>query len=289
MSKIMLACSVVLLPASLTQAQFNQYGVSTGTIVSSTPVPMNVQTFHNGFRQNGISQPIVTGPLVSAPLVSAFNGQSVCSNCGRPAVSSVSTAFGGHVGSGNSFPGAGNWQMNSYSSPIQSQTIQTQPVHSWPVQSGPVHPTSRSLIQHPTTNAQSQNVVQKSVNRIVQPAWSNSVPAVQTTRGGSHEQQLLQLVNAERTRRGLSSLTMDSSLLNGSRSHSAVQSSRRSMHHASNLQGARAENVAMGNMSPQRVMQMWMNSPGHRRNILNPSFKTFGGARSGSYWTQRFR
>ena len=56
---------------------------------------------------------------------------------------------------------------------------------------------------------------------------------------------------------------------------------------------AAGENIAMGYISAQSVVNGWMNSSGHRANILNPSFKTIGvGAYTDSqgtiYWTQMF-
>ncbi len=40
--------------------------------------------------------------------------------------------------------------------------------------------------------------------------------------------------------------------------------------------GAAAENLARGRMDLVRVMDIWMNSPGHRRNMLDPKFARFG-------------
>lgn len=53
------------------------------------------------------------------------------------------------------------------------------------------------------------------------------------------------------------------------------------------------ENLAGGQQNPQEVMDAWMNSPGHRANILNPDFEELGvGIRSGGdyglYWVQEF-
>jgi uncharacterized protein YkwD len=48
-----------------------------------------------------------------------------------------------------------------------------------------------------------------------------------------------------------------------------------------------AENVAHGNLDVSQVFAMWMNSPGHRQNMLNPQFRRFGLAyvrQSGSDW-----
>ena len=53
--------------------------------------------------------------------------------------------------------------------------------------------------------------------------------------------------------------------------------------------GAAAENIARGAMSLDRLFDMWMNSAGHRTNILDPRFTRFGLASSGEgrdrYWS----
>ncbi len=50
------------------------------------------------------------------------------------------------------------------------------------------------------------------------------------------------------------------------------------------------ENIAMGYATPQAVMDGWMNSPGHRVNILNANYPQIGVGyvADGSYWTQEF-
>lgn len=56
------------------------------------------------------------------------------------------------------------------------------------------------------------------------------------------------------------------------------------------------ENIAAGATSPAKVMEMWMNSPGHRKNILDPNYKELGvgytyhnGTEYQHYWVQLFR
>ena len=48
------------------------------------------------------------------------------------------------------------------------------------------------------------------------------------------------------------------------------------------------ENIAAGAATPESVMNMWMNSEGHRANILNESFDAIGVGRMGNYWVQMF-
>ena len=56
------------------------------------------------------------------------------------------------------------------------------------------------------------------------------------------------------------------------------------------------ENVAIGQASPKKVMTDWMNSPGHRKNILNPQYKELGvgycyraDSKAKHHWAQIFR
>jgi uncharacterized protein YkwD len=55
------------------------------------------------------------------------------------------------------------------------------------------------------------------------------------------------------------------------------------------IEGAAAENVAHGRMAPERLFSMWMASPGHRRNMLDPRFAHYGlgsaeDGRGQKYW-----
>lgn len=45
---------------------------------------------------------------------------------------------------------------------------------------------------------------------------------------------------------------------------------------ADGVRGAAAENIAYGDMDPPEVFSRWMNSAGHRRNMLDPAFSRFG-------------
>lgn len=48
------------------------------------------------------------------------------------------------------------------------------------------------------------------------------------------------------------------------------------------------ENIAMGQTTEQIVMNSWLKSEGHCKNIMNKNFKDIGVGRSGNYWTQVF-
>ena len=49
-----------------------------------------------------------------------------------------------------------------------------------------------------------------------------------------------------------------------------------------------AENIAMGQRNVKEVMQSWITSSGHCKNIMNAKAKEMGAAKSGEYWTQVF-
>jgi uncharacterized YkwD family protein/spore coat assembly protein SafA len=121
------------------------------------------------------------------------------------------------------------------------------------------------------------------------------------------ENEVIRLVNVERSKRGLSQLTADWQLSRVARYKSTDMRDKNYFSHYSPTYGdpfkmmhdfgitfyAAGENIAMGQPTPQAVMQAWMNSTGHRANILNPQFNEIGvGIAKTSngtiYWTQEF-
>jgi len=105
------------------------------------------------------------------------------------------------------------------------------------------------------------------------------------------ETRVAELVNRERERHGLPALRVCPKLSKFARGWSRHQAERRSMFHSS---AGYLENVATGQDTPEGVMRVWMNSPGHRANILSSRAKTIGvglGRSAGgrSFWTQVFQ
>ncbi len=103
------------------------------------------------------------------------------------------------------------------------------------------------------------------------------------------ERRVIELTNAERQKRGFSILTVNPHLLSNSRQWAGNMASRRSMYHSSMDFGG--ENVAWNQSGPEEVVKAWMNSPGHRANILRPGFKSIGVSMvssNGPYWCQQF-
>ena len=123
------------------------------------------------------------------------------------------------------------------------------------------------------------------------------------------EQRIVELVNAERTSRGLRPVAAQSELARAAEIHGLDQRNR-SCHNlthtgsdGSNMvdrvnrtgyQWSRlAENIACGYANAASVMNGWMNSSGHRRNILNPDLAQVGVSlersdRGATYWVQVF-
>ncbi len=120
----------------------------------------------------------------------------------------------------------------------------------------------------------------------------------------AYESEVVRLVNAERAKRGLSSLTHDWELSRVARYKSQDMRDLGYFSHTSPTYGSpfqmmrsfgisyrsAAENIAKGYKSPAAVVDGWMNSSGHRANILNSSFTHIGVGyvADGAYWTQMF-
>ncbi|MBQ9277901.1 MAG: hypothetical protein IJ224_04620 [Lachnospiraceae bacterium] len=116
--------------------------------------------------------------------------------------------------------------------------------------------------------------------------------------------QVLDMVNQERAQAGLPALTMDAKLIASAKvraveitsvfDHTRPDGSSCFTAFPSGL-GWRGENIAAGQRSPGDVMNGWMNSAGHKANILSSNFKSIGiacyyvpGSKYGYYWVQCF-
>ena len=117
------------------------------------------------------------------------------------------------------------------------------------------------------------------------------------------EQRVFELVNIERRNHGLSELVWDNRLGNAARAHSEDMARNNYFDHTGRdgsshrdriaragltSVGITGENIAMGQTTPEAVMQSWMNSPGHRANILNPNVNHVGVGFDSNRWTQKF-
>jgi len=123
----------------------------------------------------------------------------------------------------------------------------------------------------------------------------------------AYETEVIRLTNLERTKRGLPALTTNWQLSRVARYKSQDMINKNYFSHNSPTYGspftmmqsfglkfsAGGENIAYGQRTPQEVVNAWMNSPGHRANILSTAYTQIGvGAAKKSngtlYWTQQF-
>lgn len=104
------------------------------------------------------------------------------------------------------------------------------------------------------------------------------------------EARIIERTNSHRAHHGLPPLAVDPVLVKSARRHAAWMTNSRSMTHTSQAVG---ENIAMGQNSSGEVLTAWMNSSGHRANILNPGYTRIGVAAYTTpegtiYWCQQF-
>lgn len=120
----------------------------------------------------------------------------------------------------------------------------------------------------------------------------------------SFEAEVVRLVNAIRRESGLGELSLNWELSRVARYKSQDMADNFYFSHTSPTYGSpfqmirafgltyrtAGENIAYGYPTPQAVVNSWMNSEGHRKNILNPSFTQIGVGyvSQGNHWTQMF-
>lgn len=140
-----------------------------------------------------------------------------------------------------------------------------------------------------------------------------AIPTTSTNTGESESQvsseaeAVLKLVNEERTKQGLSKLTLSTKLNEIAYAKSKDMAVNNYFSHNSPTYGtpfqmlkkfgisykSAGENIAAGQKTPEEVMRSWLNSSGHRANILNKNYTELGvgyykGGSYGTYWTQTF-
>lgn len=128
-----------------------------------------------------------------------------------------------------------------------------------------------------------------------------------TTAVSSYEQKVVELVNVERQKAGLPALKLDTAMSNVARMKSKDMATNNYFAHQSPTYGsagdmltkygikwsAWGENIASGQKTPEAVVTAWMNSSGHRANIMSTNFSRIGvgyvtNSNGTPYWTQMF-
>lgn len=139
----------------------------------------------------------------------------------------------------------------------------------------------------------SENEVENPDNDVIQ----DEVPA------NDDIQTLFELVNAEREKNGISPLTYDHALeecaavrskeisVTFSHTRPSGQSCFTVLDEKGYSYSYAGENLAYGQTTPEEVFSAWMNSEGHRKNILSPNYTNVGMSKfdsSSTYWSQFF-
>ena len=185
---------------------------------------------------------------------------------------------------------------------IPRETVQppapspTQPP-SQPMTQAPTQPPTQLPTQAPTL-LPTQAPTQPPETQPLEPITEDSAAL------SPYEQEVIRLINEIRAQYGLGTLQPDLALSRVARLKSQDMHDLRYFSHTSPTYGSpfemmkrfgiryrtAGENIAMGYATPRSVVDGWMNSEGHRKNILNPSFTQIGMGyvESGHYWTQMF-
>ncbi len=141
--------------------------------------------------------------------------------------------------------------------------------------------------------------LQGNVNAMQQPSNSNAIKTM--------ENEVVRLVNIQRSKVGLPALKVNLQLSKVARLKAEDMKNRNYFSHTSPTYGspfnmmkrfgvsysAAGENIAQGQRTAAAVMISWMNSPGHRQNILNKNYNQIGvgvakGSNGSIYWVQQF-
>ncbi|WP_342409984.1 CAP domain-containing protein [Paenibacillus sp. FSL R10-2778] len=153
-----------------------------------------------------------------------------------------------------------------------------------------------------TTTTTTKPVTKPADTTTVTKPTDNTTTTGAVSNKGTYVQQIVTLVNKERAAAGLSPVAGLDSLHKVAATKATDMRSNNYFSHTSPTYGspfdmmksfgitykAAGENIAMGQKTPEEVMKAWMNSPGHRANILNANFNYIGVGYDNNYWVQEF-
>lgn len=163
-----------------------------------------------------------------------------------------------------------------------------------------VNPPSAAPVQQPVQQAPVQQTPVN--NQVQQPVTTPVQQEQQTDQASAFAKEVADLVNQERAKAGLAPLQFDDALSKVATAKAADMAQNNYFDHNSPTYGSpfdmmkqfgisystAGENIAMGQQSAQEVMSQWMNSEGHRQNIMNASFTKIGVGYVNGYWVQSF-
>ncbi|MGJ9384475.1 CAP domain-containing protein [Salipaludibacillus sp. CF4.18] len=152
-------------------------------------------------------------------------------------------------------------------------------------------------LQRINPNVDARNMQVGSVIRLIEDK-NNQTQSADAT----YEYEVVRLVNVERENRGLKPLSIRTELQNVAEAKSRDMINNNYFSHTSPTHGSpfemldaygvqyrtAGENIAKGQRTPEAVVNAWMNSAGHRKNILSTSFTHIGVGYYKNAWTQLF-
>lgn len=159
---------------------------------------------------------------------------------------------------------------------------------------------SNTTTSNTTTNKTTSNT--STANKNTSNTTTANTSKTTTTSDSAFSDQVVTLVNQERAKAGVKPLTADKALSAMALDKAKDMYNKGYFDHTSPTYGSpfdmmktyginytyAGENIAKGQKTPQEVMQAWMNSPGHKQNILSPNYTKIGVAYYNSEWVQEF-
>ena len=198
---------------------------------------------------------------------------------------------------------------STFPSTSPSNTNATEPVETQPTTTKPVKVKATKPVEATTNKVAQPTTIEKTTAQVVAATASTTTPSnISSNNNNSfndkYAKEVLNIVNKERTKNGLEPLVSNNTLneIAKTRATEIVTSFSHSRPDGSSCFSAidkynirwrtLGENIAGGYKSPSSVMNAWMNSDGHRANILNKDFESVGIAcynyNGTYYWVQFF-
>lgn len=260
--------------------------VRTGLLASSAAMAVGAVAVSSGLLST------VTGGL------SSQDGDGFGTQAGGPASgdsgSDIPSPLGGRA---TPAPGGTTTPAGSPSGSPSGKATPTASPRATPTRTATAAPTPTRTTAAPTTPVVTRSAVRSSAPTA---SASQSGDAISSARG-----RILALVNQQRAAAGCQALTASASLDTLAQNFSDDMAARGFFDHtdpdgrtpwdradALGVTSLGGENIARGQADAQAVMDAWMNSPGHRANILNCDYRTLGVGihfgTGGPWWTQDF-
>ncbi|NLL76994.1 MAG: transporter [Clostridiales bacterium] len=267
--------------------------------------PVNVSQLQNQLNSNCVTkQQVIVGDssnlesVLSGLGINADSVKSYIPSANCPTPNSGSDNQGANTPAPDTSTPATNTPAPDTSAPATNTPT---PDTSAPATSTPTPDTSAPVTNTPTPNTNNQGKGTTTPSTSNQGSGSSGS---ETNAEKSYVEQVVDLVNAERAKEGLSALTMTDEL-NAAALVRAKETTKSFSHTRPNgssfstvlkengisYRGA-GENIAWGQSTPEEVVKAWMNSAGHRANIMNKNYTSIGVGYylngNTPYWSQLF-